>query len=502
MRLLSGMQSIDCIGSLPAAGSGSGHQTPYQSGDSGRWSSELENNLNTPQPTSTSSQEVAPNQTTKRHPLISKWSEYSRIDSVRPMSPTSQEDEEEDAEDRLERQRVQDEEETVRNEEVLIYAPVIRSLSNRRLQSDHLHYASSNKRRPSAHGTMNSVRNSQHFQLSTSDTWKYSDKLSKEPIKPQVVQVVRKPKDLHYLKTDARHDSSKRWASSDMISNRSRVPSRQSSHDPDYAELIRSSLFETSSSMRQGTSNESDPTEALEMISGEFLLKSRPASLSASQLVDLNYSDCSSNSIPPSIYGQHVNQPKATKTNTKKKSKTLASQLQSYFFVGSLGPKRKNRCNEEKPQSSIGRDVNSDSISFSKNFNYFLAQERNANASGRSSWNTLRSVRNDTDNEAERFPLPNVYKKNFIVKGHSTCGMYSKRHGAKGSGSETMNTLDRIDKSKSLKSHSILNANNAESSDNSNRCQIKAKANTLKVNDKICNRREIMQSPCKISAWY
>ena len=122
-------------------------------------------------------------------------------------------------------------------------------------------------------------------------------------------------------------------------------------------------------------------------------------------------------SIPPSIYGKHLNtlsKEKYNKTpqseldvvnNQKHNSSTLqpnkkernltgkkiASQLQSYFFSGSISSKKKNeKCFNDMPSSK-----------------------------------STSNIKKQISDLNDKFPLPNAYKKNFILKGHQNVGYFS-----------------------------------------------------------------------------
>ena len=154
------------------------------------------------------------------------------------------------------------------------------------------------------------------------------------------------------------------------------------------------------------------------LVNGEFYLMKGTTQSSFNSLNLINNNELDKyESLEPSIYGKHLNtlskdkykkpqteleinqtkQGSYTLQHSKKErnstGKKIASQLQSYFFSGSISNKKKNE------------NKNDDSKSIKS-----------------SSSSNLKKQINDL---SDKFPLPNAYKKNFILKGHLNCGLYS-----------------------------------------------------------------------------
>ena len=458
----------------------------------------------------------------------------------------------------------------MRNEEVLIYSPVIRSLSNHQVQSDELHYAQPSKRRP----TVNTGNKNKHFQLSTNSAGhltlgnysnlstlnlqrqsEQSKSLIKEH-KPQVVQVYPKRADssksvnstscdnhsknkldTEYKTTAVKNETRRFSIASDQdleyeqmvqhsllgVSKRASTDKRKNSskgkNDPhsflntlSHMERNQENRFQTSRWDRIRDERNRSPAnfelasngfhsfcspnnnhsfaskdqleEMPELVSGEFLLRSRrPSGLNAShsQIFDgaVETPEQRLHSLPPSLYGQHVNQLVAESKEGRhnngfnpsmasnqhsylnerkhKTGKTLAAQLQSYFFAGSLSSKRKlklktkeplqDHCDSSRAESELkyhGDMSKLEQTSVQLLNRLHLSEDEDED-------------QNSQDLNSEKFPLPNVYKKNFIIKGHSNCGLYSKRRPvAEGIGVKTLEKPPR-GKSKSKMSSNAAN---------------------------------------------
>lgn len=78
---------------------------------------------------------------------------------------------------------------------------------------------------------------------------------------------------------------------------------------------------------------------------------------------------------------------------------------------------KQSKCSRSE-KKSINNETNGKSKSFASSLQSYLFSGEKKRKSGTS------SLKNSFDS-CKPFPLPNVYKKNFITKGHANCGLYS-----------------------------------------------------------------------------
>ena len=246
-----------------------------------------------------------------------------------------------------------------------------------------------------------------------------------------------------------------------------------------YSEATQKTNKSTSNLSHQSNrSNGSDSQNAL--INGEFYLrKSRQASVSS-----LTNGKFESLPIEPSIYGKHLNtlskerfknapqseldtlqgkchsatlQHKKERNSTGKK---IASQLQSYFFSGSISSKKKTEA------KSV------------------------ADSPPKNGTSNVKKTINDLN---EKFPLPNAYKKNFILKGHLNVGLYSNKEQRVESGNLNADPLNFKEEDESIRHVRP----SAEHSNGPSIQELKTKSSKQLKNKKIDKSSiELVQSSC------
>lgn len=214
------------------------------------------------------------------------------------------------------------------------------------------------------------------------------------------------------------------------------------------------------------------------LINGEFyLMKGRQSSVSS-----LTNHNARFESLPiePSIYGKHLNtlskekfkrtpqteldaiqsKPNSATLQHKKErnstGKKIASQLQSYFFSGSISSKKKQLTNDHKDAPS----------------------------------KVTSNVKKQINDLNEKFPLPNAYKKNFILKGHLNVGLYSSKEPA--SNSLSAEPLNHKEEDESIRHVSSSTQANSPSIH-----ELKTKSSKSFKSKKIDkNSIELVQSSC------
>uniref|UniRef100_T1KQG4 Uncharacterized protein n=3 Tax=Tetranychus urticae TaxID=32264 RepID=T1KQG4_TETUR len=229
--------------------------------------------------------------------------------------------------------------------------------------------------------------------------------------------------DWQYPKVNNKTESA--YLSSDNHFN-SHHRSNHSSENKNRKRSQSTGYLNESSSIVDGQLNDN-----IEMRSSEswtqFLLKSRGSSMTS--LNEVHNSPGLGKSLDPTgrtVLGYGSSTPgkrSSSQLSSSGKCRNLASSLQSYFFSGG---------NSNNPNESINVIKTSNSSSSSSSSQKSKSAER-------------QSIKDSLDS-SKSFPLPNVFKKNFIAKGHSNCGLFS---GAKNSSTS----------SSSSKSSEILNSN-------------------------------------------
>ncbi|XP_053208231.1 probable serine/threonine-protein kinase DDB_G0282963 isoform X2 [Panonychus citri] len=154
----------------------------------------------------------------------------------------------------------------------------------------------------------------------------------------------------------------------------------------------------------------------------QFLMRSRGSSMtSLSEAHSANNSNGQGRSLDPigrtPGYGSSVStvdpvgngKRSGSQVSTSGKSKNLASSLQSYFFSGG---------GNSNGTSNGNGQSNGQSISVIK------TNSSSSTSSHKIKSNEREKIKESIDS-SKSFPLPNVFKKNFIAKGHANCGLYS-----------------------------------------------------------------------------